>query len=496
MLRSLFIIVAILASCKKPAPRVADAKFIPLPLNNYNYKGKKYDFLINKVHASELKVAYGFAITDDKDYGILTNKMNKEIGCSNEKKSKLIRASLEEAISNALDLWLHPLRQLDKKIVARKNYVFTYLQAKAYKMFQQELKDVDDEQHLEIIFYCHDTPGSFALASTRNWKNNKLIRPAIHMYGSLFSRDFIPNTRYDKRTLLHEIGHAFGLDDTHRGIAWSLKFHQPVSIMSSSRFHDEHQNIILTEDDIRGIIWLYRYYTRSPKIKKRRMGRGVYKYHAHFDTCLFSDYELVTIESEKYCIPKNFYLSEVKQAHLHELHANFYTAYNTVSNLTLNIPTYVHNLATSAKINAQDDLGNTISHYAIANGAMSKEIAQEWQQKYSWLPEKWSKETALERHQREYSQRLPREWLKLVEELFKLPKCSRKDTLCLETDTQNNVGHTPLHLATKLEYMEALKIILRSPPADVALRDAEGKSACDYASEKVRAAFPKICPEH
>ena len=86
----------------------------------------------------------------------------------------------------------------------------------------------------------------------------------------------IGDTHYSRSTLLHEIGHAFGLADTyveddedlHRfsiksggGLNYTVG-KQPLSVMSGLSYVevDPDEDSLLGNDDIDGIKWLYRYF--------------------------------------------------------------------------------------------------------------------------------------------------------------------------------------------------------------------------------------------
>ena len=135
--------------------------------------------------------------------------------------------------------------------------------------------------------------------------------------------------------LTHELGHAFGLDDTYL-IAHLRKegtssggLVRTVGTQPSSRMAAFSPNVVLGEDDKRGIIWLYK------------------AYHEGIETenCFFSDY---VYEKETYgCRPKHPLIFEVKYGFL-----------TSVLRLLDDDP--------SIDVNAQEVSGMTALHHAAA----------------------------------------------------------------------------------------------------------------------------------
>ena len=131
-------------------------------------------------------------------------------------------------------------------------------------------------------------------------------------------------------SLTHELGHAFGLDDTYLregfvstgGLKWTVG-KQPASLMNLGlRRH------LIAEDDVRGILWLYK------------------RFHENLDLddCFFRDY--VFEASPRGCIPKYPLIFEVKHGHA-----------KNVELILDEDPTL--------DVNAQDDSGLTALHYAV-----------------------------------------------------------------------------------------------------------------------------------
>ena len=153
---------------------------------------------------------------------------------------------------------------------------------------------------LAIIFYCRKARSFIKLPNV-----NTLYFPQIHLYTSTFDREKLKETglpqseidliaknymqplntdnlntdkfqAYEKSAIHHEMGHAFGLADTyadegleHKRFAQSsggskeTAGKQPLSVMNVDYLYTLNDNgqLSISQDDIEGIKWLYRYYT-------------------------------------------------------------------------------------------------------------------------------------------------------------------------------------------------------------------------------------------
>ena len=214
------------------------------------------EILIKKVHAKEWKVLYGFA---DNNY------------CDQAFSNKT--AQLENMILNSITSWLSPLQ--DKEgIISRHNIKLEERMTASVSPDQDWRKTivpVEDKTHdLSIVFYCKD--GTASAISTRCNATSDPDAPEINMY--IYNLHNSPNLKnYYDRVLHHEMGHAFGLDDTyvHHMLGQnSNKFNkstggnpnrigqQPDSVMSGCSQCEGAFD--LAPDDIAGIKWLYRYH--------------------------------------------------------------------------------------------------------------------------------------------------------------------------------------------------------------------------------------------
>ena len=142
--------------------------------------------------------------------------------------------------------------------------------------------------------------------------------------------------------LVHELGHAFGLDDTYvrgrlqstGGLAHTMG-KQPTSVMAGSFWEVRFPRFLpfhLVEDDKYGIIYLYKY---------------LYEDHPAGD-CFFPDY--VRVERDGICRPKYPLIFEAKHC-----------AFETVHRILIDDPTL--------DLNARDSQGMTALHYAVQRGS-------------------------------------------------------------------------------------------------------------------------------
>ena len=202
-------------------------------------RGQPVDTMIDKVHEPHWDIAYKYG--DD----CLPEERNND-------------EALTAAVTEALQMWLQPLRD--------------YTQRPIVNDFRYRLNVGREDADFTIKFSCK-IAGSFAATGGG--------APFIDLRQGI---DINPNFM---ASLVHEMGHIFGLADTYlRGVDWgkpeldkggadSTKGTQPSSIMSgASGFH--RGGGLLGRDANNGIVWLY----------KRRYEGLVLK------DCFFPDYEL------------------------------------------------------------------------------------------------------------------------------------------------------------------------------------------------------------
>ena len=186
-------------------------------------------------------------------------------------------------MTNAFRLWLEPLQEVAKQPLVDS---FRY-RLDADQEVDNWVLDGDDADDLRVFFRCiRDVSRAVVGAG---------FPP--HVYIAIDKVRHIKPTMYK---VDHEVGHAFGLADTYivdpardkssGGLA-RTKGKQPASVMSS-HYYENHNK--LGEDDINGIIWLY---------------KAAYEGLGAFD-CFFPDY---VYEAETPgCRPKYPLIFEIK----------------------------------------------------------------------------------------------------------------------------------------------------------------------------------------
>lgn len=292
------IFLLILIGCLTFSPTLSGWGFIAL-----EHRKPNSDLLIHRVHEPSWKIGYRFS--------------NK---CPPEYRAKSVE--LEEMIATVLRAWLQPLRDMQLPRPITDDFQF-YLK-EDFKFNELDNLDVRRSVDVLITFQCVEGY-SLAFISDIPMPPEIMMRRGSDVDLSVLSR-----------SLTHELGHAFGLDDTYfishlreggksSGGLEDTVGTQPSSRMAGfSRYH-------IGEDDKRGIIWLYKFY------------------HEGLETedCFFSDY---VYEKETYgCRPKHPLIFEAK-----------YGSFLAVRLILDEDPTI--------DVNAQDASGMIALHHAAALG--------------------------------------------------------------------------------------------------------------------------------
>ena len=303
MLLKLTLLAMLLSSCiiKKPTAR---DKFI----TKAHLAGFFAEVLIQKIDAPHWTVGYRFATV-----------------CSEQFREKLPR--LQNIISDALRAWLQPLQELHAGALVAE---FRYVQLQDY------VGGEDDDNSAEIA--AIDLPITFRCEKGRSYYVRWGNKISVHIRrGVNIAAMFI-------FSIVHEIGHAFGLADTYtqarmpnRGGWTGTAGTQPASVMSSHGKHNviKEPPVYLAEDDIRAMQWLYKHVHEGLPV----------------DDCFFPDYVLEPEPGG--CRPKYPLIFAIKHPG---------ALPDRVS------PLEMLDEDPKLDINTRDDGGYTALHYAVIQG--------------------------------------------------------------------------------------------------------------------------------
>ncbi len=276
---------------------------------------KELDILLDKIDKPQWKIGYNFTA----DCPAAFRQQEEQI---------------KQAIVKALQAWLQPLR----KRYPNRHFTDAFLLIKqpdvaACEENRLALRELDTR----ITFDCMENPRrSFARVSLAGEAPDICLRKGAAAgpddWGFIFF-------------LVHELGHAFGLDDTYvhdglqstGGLAFTLG-KQPDAVMAGNSFDFNLPIPVpfpfeLGEDDRKGIIYLYKY---------------LHEGHPAGD-CFFPDY--IRVEWDGRCRPQYPLIFEAK-----------YGIFETVRRILRDDPTL--------DVNTRDSQGMTALHHAVQRGSV------------------------------------------------------------------------------------------------------------------------------
>ena len=387
--------------CFSPLP-AADG-FIASDQRNPRVR-RKLNNLIQRVHKEQWTI--GYVYMDNCPPG--ARKNDKKI---------------EEAITKSLNAWLQPVRELNtgQPVVDDFRYVNKLEIAVAdFKLYD-----------LRIYFFCDFGKSHAGVLA------DEARPPAVALHrGTVVDSPF-------KFTLLHEIGHAFGLLDTYirpeltleelrvsRGGLAKTIGHQPAAVMSSFSIPRLWPSRI-SQDDANGIVWLYKFYHEDLAL----------------EDCIFPDYELE--EAPQGCRPKYPLIFEIQ----HGFEGYAIRVVDEDENIDINV---------------KDENGMTALHHAVIKG-------------YLQLVDKLLEHEGLDVNSTDGSGMTALHYA--VRERF--PDAVR--ALLAHEDTDVNVqdgnGLTALHYAVKARFPEAVEWLLGREDIDIEVEDKDGLTALALANQ-------------
>ena len=289
---------------------------------------------------------------------------------------------------------------------------------------------------LIIEFYC-DIAKSHALVGVDEAKS-----PFLKMHRRTFVNDQFAFS------LLHEIGHAFGLNDAYTnperianeelrvsrgGLARTIG-HHPASVMAGHNFPRPVGSAV-SQDDANGIVWLYRFYHENLPL----------------EDCIFPDYELE--KDPEGCRPKHPLIFEIKYGR--EDIAEFFAL-------------EVMRDDANTDINAKDESGMTALQYAITKG-------------YQQLIDKLLLHEGLDVNSTDANGLTALHYA--VREQFTDAVRGLLAHEGIDVNLQDGSGMTALHHAVKGRYRFAFAVeaLLAHKGIDVNLQDGEGLTALHHA---------------
>ena len=338
-------------------------------------------------------------------------------------KSRNNGQAIEEAITTSLRAWLQPVRDLNtgKPVVDDFRYV------EKLEIAEADFKLYD----LRIYFYCDLGKSHAGVLADEDRPPALLMRR-----GTVVDNHF-------KFSLLHEIGHAFGLLDTYvrpeltleelrvsRGGIDRTIGHQPGSVMNGHNAPLPHGTGI-SQDDANGIVWLYRFYHENLAL----------------EDCIFPDYELE--KSPDGCRPKYPLIFEIK-------HSDERLASNVIHD------------DENTDINAKDGDGMTALQYAVIKG-------------YPKLIAKLLAHQDIEVNSQDNGGLTA-----LHHAVLQRSESAVKGLLAhegIDVNSQDGNGLMALHHAVLQRDPDTVEVLLGHAGIDVEVKDGQGRTALELATE-------------
>ena len=355
----------------------------------------------------------------------------------------------EDAISRAIQLWLESVKKVADKLNKNIEIEINYLKLTAkitknvgayIKQLQKEQKLlVENNADLHVIFSC--------LHKRSHASGDAYKRPSIRIYSTPSDRHWakrsgtIGNSPFSFGVLLHEMGHAFGLQDTYPPRDGG----QPASIMSCSLTGDA-----LGEDDIKGIQWLYRYTHAKETIPKET-------------PCFFADYEQQKRYKFGRCTPKHPLITLLKQAEAHDRLGNVEVAARILEKAAKAIETHLS--FDVNKVNAQDEDGNTALHLAVKYFFASEKIntmQPSWWPMNSHPPVYWAAVGTSLLHLRQCPNTNSTGEQRMQELKLIYDRCvgqRNKNCVCIDPQIKNKAGKTARDLAAEAKANDIVQTI-------------------------------------